>query len=75
MTEPSRALRQLARLHDIQTTYTDIRGKVTQASAEGLVRVLAHLGAPMSRPEDSVAGPRFPIADKPIGANVRARLD
>ncbi len=58
MTEPSRALRQLARLHDVQTSYTDIRGKVTVASAEGLIRVLAHLGAPVRRPEDVEAGLR-----------------
>src|SRR5262249_12882146 len=53
VTEPSRALRQLARLHDVQTTYTDIRGKRTAATADGLVRVLAQLGAPVRRPEDA----------------------
>jgi len=55
VTEPSRALRQLARLHDVQTAYTDIQGKVARASTDGLVCVLRHLGAPVRRPED--AGP------------------
>jgi 4-alpha-glucanotransferase len=58
VTEASRALRQLARLHDVQTTYTDIRGKVTAATPEGLCRVLAHLGAPLRRPDEAGAALR-----------------
>ena len=53
MTGPSRALRQLARLHDVQTVYTDIRGMACHASTDGLVRVLRHLGAPLERPDDA----------------------
>jgi 4-alpha-glucanotransferase len=53
LTGPSRALRQLARLHDVQTAYTDIRGTACHASTDGLVRVLRHLGAPLERPDDA----------------------
>ena len=58
MTDEPSALRRLARLHDIQTAYTDIAGKVREASPEALLRVLQHLGAPVRRLEDAPAALR-----------------
>ena len=46
---PERALRHLARLYGVQTTYVDIRGGRQHASPAILVRVLRALGAAVIR--------------------------
>ena len=47
------ALRRLARLHGIQLSYTDVKGRRWRASPDTLVRVLRALGEPVSRPADA----------------------
>ncbi len=45
-------LQELARLHGVQTTYWDVKGKLVTATADGLLRALQALGAPAARLED-----------------------
>lgn len=47
------ALRRLARLHGIQLSYTDVKGRRWRASAETLVRVLQSLGEPVTSAADA----------------------
>lgn len=48
-----RALRILARLHGIQTSYLDCEGHTHEAGAATLLAVLEALSAPIRRPEDA----------------------
>lgn len=48
-------LRELARLHGIQTRYTDMAGRPQPASPEALVAVLQALGIPITRTSEAVS--------------------
>ncbi len=47
-----RILQSLAQAYGVQTSYTDVSGKRRTASPEALLKVLASLGAPVSRLSD-----------------------
>jgi 4-alpha-glucanotransferase len=47
------ALRELARLHGVETSYQDAFGRRVEAGPESLVPVLSALGAPLDRVEDA----------------------
>lgn len=53
MSEPGRALRELARLWGVQLSHVDGLKIRRRTSAEGLVGVLRGLGAPMETPDDA----------------------
>jgi 4-alpha-glucanotransferase len=52
-TAPDRLLHNLARLYNVQTIYWDAFGRLIQPPADAVLRVLALLGAPLERLEDS----------------------
>lgn len=52
------SLRQLARLHGVQTAYYDVSGSRKEASPESLLRVLRALGAPVETLRDVPAALR-----------------
>ncbi len=49
---PTRLLRHLARLYNVQTDYYDVFGRQRQSSAEGILSALRVLGAPVERMDD-----------------------
>ena len=55
MNDDRRALRELARLYDVQESYKDVFGRRVTAGVDSTIAVLHAMGAPITTLQDAAA--------------------